>query len=623
MGEQKVIPISNREKRGEFTKHLLDDVKALEIMLEQGLIEKGITRVGLEQEFCLVDEHWRPSRISDTILKQIDDSHFTTELARYNLEINLDPVVLSGDCFSEVEHQLTSLLNKAHGVADANKNRIILTGILPTIGAKELDMSYMTPAERYYTLNKMIREVRGRDFELRIRGVDEVALKHDSILFEACNTSFQLHLQIDPEDFASSFNWAQAISGPVLGICANSPLLLGKELWKETRIALFQQSIDMRTSAFALKDQQARVAFGRDWAKGSIADIYKNDIAEYEVLIAREISYKSTESLENGAMPKLPALMLHNGTVYRWNRPCFGVHNNVAHVRIENRYIPSGPTVMDEMANFVFWIGLMKGRPATMDRISELMDFREAKENFIKAARTGKNTVLTWMGIPISVRDLVLNELLPIAHNGLQKMGVSDKDRNRFLKVIEERARNGTGAQWIQKTYRNLTATMKQDRALVNLTSLLHKHERSGLAVHDWPEYIPGSLVDKRAEKVGHVMSTQLFTVNEDDPASLATTIMDWKDIHHMPVINGEHRLTGLLTWTHMNRHKEAAGDASDDSLVSDIMTREVITIAPGDTIKDAIKIMKQHEIGCLPVLQNNILIGIITIKDVLAYDRA
>lgn len=620
MGEQKVIPVSNKEQRSEFTHHLIDDVNALEAMLQNDLIESGVSRIGLEQEFCLVDESWRPSKASGEILASIDDPHFTTELARYNLEINLDPLVLEGACFTKMQEQLESLLEKAHRAADKYNNKVILTGILPTISKNELNMDYMTPAERYYTLNDMIKQLKGGDFRLHIRGVDELSLKHDNILFEACNTSFQLHLQVDPSDFISSFNWAQAISGPVLGICANSPLLLGKELWSETRIALFQQSVDMRSSAYALKDQQPRVAFGRDWAKGSIADIYKNDIALYELLIARDIAYNSTEVLENGGIPKLPALMLHNGTVYRWNRPCYGVSDGKAHIRIENRYIPSGPTPLDEMANFAFWVGLMKGRPARYDHISEVMNFREAKGNFIKAARTGKNTVLTWMGIPVSVRDMVLDELLPIAHNGLEKMGVDSKDRFKLLGIIEERAKSSTGSQWIRRNYRSLRSFMKADRTLVHLTRAMHTNERSGKPVHKWPEIERINPNKDNTYLVEHIMSTLLFTVNEHDLAKLATSIMSWKDIHHLPVKNNDHKLVGLLTWTHMK--KFGTTTRTDQSLVSDIMTKDVITISPDATIREAISIMKENEIGCLPVVHKDSLIGIITIKDVIEFDN-
>jgi hypothetical protein len=249
MGDHNISSLSNQNLRSSFINHLLNDVKALEWMLNDKMFETGITRIGSEQEFCLVSENWRPSRKAELILKEINDPHFTTELARYNLEINLDPIELKGNCFSVVEEQLTNFLDKAERIAKQFGNKIILTGILPTISKHELALKYMSGNPRYAELNKMMKDVRGDDFELHIRGVDELSVKHDSVLFEACNTSLQLHLQIDPDDFSSNYNWSQAISGPVLGVCTNSPLLLGRELWSETRIALFQQSIDTRNSS--------------------------------------------------------------------------------------------------------------------------------------------------------------------------------------------------------------------------------------------------------------------------------------------------------------------------------------------------------------------------------------
>ena len=289
MGEHEVNNQVGESSRSKFIKHLLEDIAALEEMIQNGQIEDDIVRIGAEQEFCLLNENWRPSLKALEILEQINDPHFTTELARYNLEINLDPYELKGDCFSIVENQLRTLLNKAEKVAHKNATRTLLTGILPTISKSQLQFEYMTPNPRYWALNDMMKAVRGSDFELHLQGVDELSVIHDTVLFEACNTSFQIHLQIEPNDFVASYNWAQAISGPVLGICCNSPLLLGRELWHETRIALFQQSIDTRNSSYALKDQQARVSFGEDWAEGSITDIYRNNIAHFDIIITKDI----------------------------------------------------------------------------------------------------------------------------------------------------------------------------------------------------------------------------------------------------------------------------------------------------------------------------------------------
>ncbi|MDF9795056.1 CBS domain-containing protein [Catalinimonas alkaloidigena] len=618
MGEHSVNSQLNHEKRAAFIRHLLDDLQALEYMLAHGLIEDDIVRIGAEQEFCLVNNNWRPTKNAEQVLKSIDDPHFTTEIARYNLEINLDPQKMNADCFSRLEKQLNSLLAKAKAGAEKHDTKIVLSGILPTISKNELELEYMTPTPRYRALNEMIKTLRGTDFSLHLRGVDELTITHNSVLFEACNTSFQLHLQIAPQDFIASYNWAQAISGPVLGICANSPLLLGRELWSETRIALFQQSIDTRSSSYALKDQQGRVSFGNAWASGSIAEIFKDNIAQHKVILSREIGSNAMEELQRGNTPKLEALNLHNGTVYRWNRPCYGVGGGRAHVRIENRYIPAGPTVLDEMANFAFWVGLMKGRPAKFEDMSGCMDFRDAKANFIKAARTGKETILHWMGKSVSVEKLVTNELLPMAYIGLQKVQIDRKDIDRLLGIIERRTQGKTGAQWQVESYRNFRKQMKQDDALLALTKAIYEHQQTDFPVHQWPKVESKPAIHKAAEQVGHIMSTQMFTVHEGDLATLATSMMQWKNIHHVPVENQSGKLCGLLTWSHMESQKKE--NKGDERTVADIMIKEVVTVQYHTKISEAIQLMKKHEIGCLPVVHEQDLVGIITKHDISAF---
>jgi CBS domain-containing protein len=426
-----------------------------------------------------------------------------------------------------------------------------------------------------------------------------------------------MHLQISPRNFVASYNWAQAISGPVLGVSTNSPLLLGRELWSETRIALFQQSIDTRNSSYALKDQKARVNFGDNWAAGSAAEIFKNDIAQHKVLLAQEIKTSSLDDLKAGNIPKLQALCLNNSTIYRWNRPCYGVTNGKAHLRIENRYIPSGPTLIDEIANFAFWIGLMVGRPTEFDNMESRMDFREAKSNFVKAARTGKESVMNWMGKMISVRDLIVDDLLPIAHAGLKKVAIEQDDIDRFLGVIEQRAKGLTGSQWKIRRYRQFTKTMKQDDALLALTKTIYESQWDEQPVHLWPlaEHQPET--HEAAHQVGHIMSTQLFTVNENDLAELATSVMKWKGIKHVPVEDNSDNLCGLLTRTHIERE-----NANINDTVANIMTKNVLTVQPETEIKDAIKLMKKNEFGCMPVVYENNLIGIITINDVIPFDH-
>lgn len=621
MGDQSIKHISGIETRSRFVRHLLNDIRALEILLEEDRIESGITRIGAEQEFCLVDKNWRPTKTAQKILSEIDDPHFTTELALFNLEINLDPITATGDCFSIMQADLERFLYLAREKAALHDTRVLLAGILPTISKNELELEYMTQSPRYWALNQVVKELKGSDFELHILGVDELSIHHDSVLFEACNTSFQCHLQISPDDFVSSYNWAQAITAPILATCSNSPLLLGRDLWAETRIALFQQSIDTRTSSYALKDQQPRVTFGNSWATGTVADLFKHDVVNFNVILDKEIDEDAIESLKKGDVPKLDALKVHNGTVYRWNRPCYGSDGQTAHLRIENRYIPSGPSVLDEMANFAFWVGLMAGRPQKFDDLENQMDFREAKSNFIKAARNGKESVMCWMDQLISVRDLVNKELLPLAHAGLKKIGVDADDVEALLKVIDGRAAGRTGSQWQLANYQNLKKTCKQDDALLALTKTMYDNQLTNTPVHEWKEIDKKTNSHEDATRIGHIMSTEIMTVRDKDLVILAESVMKWQNIHHVPVENKSGEMCGLLTWTRLERMKKE-GKIDDLTQVKEVMNTDVVSIRPDTEIKKAIDMMKKLEIGSMPVLSNGHVVGIVTIKDVVDFDN-
>ena len=622
MGEHTINRETDEQTRLQFLQNLLTDIEALERMLSEGKIESGITRIGAEQEFCLVDELWRPGTNATSVLDSIADPHFTTELARYNLEINLDPFELKNDVFSVVQHQLETLISKARTAASKHGSKVVLSGILPTISTYELGIDFMTPIPRYYALNEMLKKLRGADFRLNISGVNELSIKHSSVMFEACNTSFQMHLQVDPDDFASSYNWAQAISGPVLGMCVNSPLLLGRELWSETRIALFQQSIDTRGVSKALKNQPPRVAFGESWGDGSIADIFKNEIARHKIILSREIEGNSMEDLEQGRIPKLQAANLHNSTIYRWNRPCYGVGNGKAHVRIENRYIPAGPTTIDEMANFAFWVGLMVGRPIEYNHLADKMDFRDAKSNFIKAARHGSETIMKWMGKEISLTKLILDELLPLARKGLKKMKIDQVDIDRLLGIIEGRALGKTGSQWIVESYRSLRKDLKQDKALVVLTKTIFDNQQTGKPVHQWPVLSTPNDLGVSPRIIGNIMTTHLVTAYAKDSAEFILRIMEWKNIHHLPVVDHDETLVGLLTWTHLQRFNRNKTANNYSLSVSEIMATDIHTAKTSTDIQEAIALMKKHEIGCLPVIQKNQLVGIVTIADLRIFDH-
>lgn len=619
MGSQSVKAIESLRERKEFLYHLLNDVRALEMMLDRQVFEKGIQRIGAEQELCLVDKNYRPSCNSIKILKEIDDPHFTTELALFNMEINLDPLILSGQCFSKIEQDLNVLISKADKTAsEVDNTKIILTGILPTLRKRDMIFKNITPYPRYKVLNKILKGIRGDDFLLRIKGVDELIINHKSILFEACNTSFQVHLQIPQDELVDKYNWSQTIAGPVLSITANSPLLLGRELWSETRIALFQQSVDLRNRSYLLREQKPRVSFGSSWIKDSVIELYQDDIVRYTPLLttAKEMKEDAVAQLNKGKIPKLEAINIHNGTIYRWNRLCYGQTEGVPHMRIENRYIPAGPTIKDEVANALFWVGLIQGMPDKYKNLPDFLPFNEVKGNFVNAARTGINTYFDWFGKGISARRLILTELIPIAREGLLKSNIDQKDIDYYLNIIQKRAETRyTGSQWMRHSNRILKKKMTKDIANATLTAHLYQNQKEGKPVHDWKLAKDNHVLDLDVgmTKLEKFMTTEVFVVNENDLVELVAKIMDWRNIHHIPVVDNQNRLTGLISKKNI---QDICGQDTNVIVAKDIMIKDVITVDSETSIEKANAIMTDNNIGCLPVLEFEDLVGILTKND-------
>ena len=619
MGFQSVKAIESLSERKDFLYNLLNDVKALDMMIENDLFEKGIQRIGAEQELCLVDKNFLPSKNALKVLEKIDDERITTELALFNLEINLDPIKLGTSCFSKLENQLNFLLNKAHQSAkEIEDNKILLAGILPTLKKKDLVFENITPHKRYKVLNKILKKIRGNDFKLRIEGVDELILKHESILFEACNTSFQVHLQIPLRQIVDKYNWARVISGPMLSIMSNSPMLLGKELWSETRIALFQQSVDLRNQSYLLRGQKPRVSFGNKWLRNSIIEIYKDDIVRYTPILTSNFDEDAVELLKQGKTPQLRALNIHNGTIYKWNRLCYGINNGVPNLRIENRYIPSGPTVKDEIANALFWVGVMQSMPKKYKKVYDKIPFREVKGNFINAARTGINTYFNWFGKGISAKRLIKEQLLPLAYEGLIKSKIDEKDISYYLNIIEKRVdTHQTGSVWITNSNRKLRKKLTKDIASATLTSCMYKKQIIGKPVHQWKLANPKQCVDMDLKNIelDKFMTTEIFVVNEDDLVDLVVKIMEWKNIHHIPVVNNKNKVTGLITKTNLNEI-----DLNKNKLIiaKDIMIKNIITVSSDTSFKEAKNMMIKNKVGCLPILEYGDLIGMLTKNDLI-----
>jgi CBS domain-containing protein/gamma-glutamyl:cysteine ligase YbdK (ATP-grasp superfamily) len=620
MGSQQILGDSGTDESRNFTRAIINDLLALDQMIKGSMFETGIRRIGAEQEVAIVNSEYRPVPLGQEVLAKLNDPRITTELARFNLEINLTAQVLKSSCFKDLSSELHLLIEQLRTVAQSFDADVVLTGILPTLRRSDLAMDNMTDKPRYFELNRALVQLRGTDFQIHIKGVDEILIVHESMMLEACNTSFQIHYQVDPSNFAAIYNLAQAVSAPLLACAVNSPLLFNKRLWSETRIALFQHSIDERNVVLQQRFRPPRVTFGDNWIRGSVLEIYQDNVARYRNLLTTTIDGNSLEVLARGEVPELKALCLHNGTVWRWNRPCYGITDGKPHLRIENRILPSGPSVVDEIANAAFFAGMLAGMEQELPPMSMIMNFDHAKENFFAAARHGLNAQFNWIaGKSIPANDLILKELLPLAHLGLKICGISDADRDEYLGVIENRVKTmNTGARWILNSYSVLKKDVLPDACSRTLTKEMIRNEKDNRPVHEWELPVDDQqILSENFLTVGQFMSTDLFTVRPNDLVDLAICIMEWQHVRHVPVEDEQGHLVGLISQRDLLHHYSLLRQAGKIPVCA-IMKLSPFTVTPETPTLHAMDFMRRERIGCLPVVENERLVGIVTTYDLL-----
>ena len=642
------------DERRRYMRALLTDLRALEKMLAEGMFERDVLRIGAEQEMFIVDGSYLPVAGALPLLERLGTTHYTTELAQFNLEVNADPQPLAGKGLAQLEAQLESLYARVQDEAEALGWEPVLTGILPTIGKTDLKLENMVPNPRYQTLNRVLNELRGEPYEVNIRGLDEVTLKHDSIMVESCNASFQMHLQVpEPERYAHWYNVAQLVAAPVLAVSTNSPTLLGKRLWAETRIALFPQSCDIRVAGKHPRERPSRVSFGSRWLEGSILEIFKENIARFRALVGVD-GDNALAALARGRVPELKALRLHNGTIYPWNRACYGISPDTGkpHLRIELRALPAGPTIPDEIAGGAFWLGLMLELVHTLSDVPSRLDFERAAANFDAAARDGLGARMTWLdGEEVLAQPFVLDRLLPMAEAGLARGGVDPDDAKRYLGIVDTRVRSmRTGSRWIVHSLAEMRDKGSSGERLSAIVAAMIARQKSGRVVADWERARLDEGASKRTtfRKVSQYMTTDFLTVEPDDPVELVAELMTWERLRYVPVEDASGRLQGLVTTRAVLRHfaelakhgiprasSTGSGSSpppgSNPSLprsnpstssmlgsapVADIMRTDLVTVGPDENTLEAIALMRRHRIGCLPVVADGVIVGMITEED-------
>jgi CBS domain-containing protein len=620
MGEHEIREASDEGEVRSFTQAVLNDLRALQELLETGRIETGVRRIGVEQEMFLVDARGRPAPLATEVLGRLGEKCFTTELALFNLEANLDPQPFEGSFLSTLEGELRRLLGRVSEAAEASEAEVLLTGILPNFRRSDLGLHNMTPSPRYKQLNDALLRLRGDSFSVVIRGLDEFEMRADNVMLESANTSFQLHLQVGPDEFPKMYNLAQLITAPLLAAAVNSPVIFGRRLWHETRVALFERSVDARTHTEQARGLGGRVSFGRDWVRGSVLELFREAATRYRTVLTRDPEGDSLADVRAGKAPKLAALMLHNGTVWRWNRACYGVNDGVPHLRVENRILPAGPTVLDEVANAALFYGLMAELEQEYEDVADLLPFDDAKGNFLAAARHGLDARFTWIGGQgVPAADLLLQTLIPAARRGLARVAVPAEEIDQYLGILQERVEKGrTGARWILESMAAMPPGTQPQARAEKVTEIMLHRQRTTDPVHRWALASAEEVArpEHGYRTVGDIMSTDLFTVRPQDVVDLATSVMDWRHVRHVPVETRQGELVGLISHRALLRLREKAHQGP--VAVETIMEREVHTIDRDMPLVAAMRHLLTVGSGCLLVVAQGRLVGIITERDCL-----
>jgi gamma-glutamyl:cysteine ligase YbdK (ATP-grasp superfamily) len=480
----------SREDRTRYRAKVRRCLDVFARMLREARFEAGRPMTGIEIEFNLVDANGDPAMKNAEALEEIADPDFQTELGQFNLEINVPPRRLPDGGVSGFQDGVRASLNAAEDKAGRVGAHLMMIGILPSLHSDHLSADKLSANPRYAVLNDQILSARGEDIQISIDGVERLAVTADSILPEAACTSTQLHLQVSPEDFAPYWNAAQTIAGVQIAVGANSPFLLGKELWRETRIALFEQATDTRSEELKSQGVRPRVWFGERWIN-SIFDLFEENVRYFPALLPIVDDEDPVEVLDRGDTPTLGELRLHNGTIYRWNRPVYDVVREAPHLRVENRVLPAGPTVVDILANAALYFGLVRYLVDQQRPLWSQMSFSAAEENFHAGARHGIEAHVYWPGLgTVPVAELVLRRLLPMADDGLRAWGVDQSDRDKLLGIIQQRCLTGqNGASWQAAMFHKVYDETGLDRrgAMREVVQRYGKYMHSNEPVHTWP----------------------------------------------------------------------------------------------------------------------------------------
>ncbi len=491
MGAEVSSAAFTREQRVNFRQKVLLDLDVFEKMLEESRFDFTRPQMGLEIELSLVDDNLDPALINDAVLKDLHDGDFQSEVGRYNIEINVPPRPMAGDQAVRLERWLEQSLRQAGDAAREHGARVIATGIIPTLQPEIFDGEWLSLGVRYIALNDSVLNERGEGMQLDIEGPtgEQVVQYFETIGPLSGCTSVQLHQQVTPQDFPMYWNAASAIAGVQIAIGANSPYLFGKRLWAETRVPLFSQMTDTRSEELKHQGVRPRAYFGRSWIT-SIFDLFEENVNCFPALLPEVSEEDPVRVLQEGSAPELHELRLHNGTVWRWNRPIYDNSQGVPHLRVENRVLAAGPSAIDMVANACFYYGLLERLTSSGRPIWTKMPFADAEKNFFDASKHGIEANLTWPAQgKIGATELISEHLLEEANEGLAALGLRRQVREHYLSVIEGRcSAHQNGASWqVEVTEKYEAAGHSRNEALHLMFGHYVEHMEQNQPVHTWP----------------------------------------------------------------------------------------------------------------------------------------
>ena len=457
-----------------FHQRLAEETALLAEWFRQDRFDPGPPVAGFELEAWLVDERLRPAPVNARFIERLGSPLVFPELATFNVEFNIEPLPLSGRILSRMADGLQQTWRQARQTAQEMQLELAMTGILPTVRDADLSPANLSAMNRYRALNAEILRLRGgRPLRLDIHGHDILRAEHGDVMLESATTSFQIHLQIPPQLAVRAYNASIIASAPLVAVSANSPYLFGHDLWAETRIPLFEQSVEVGGYEENAHGPMRRVSFGSGYARASLQEVFTENLEHFPVLLP---------VLFDAPPERLEHLRLHNGTLWRWNRPLVGVNDGRPHLRIEQRVTPAGPSIVDTVANAAFFYGLCWALCQQDEAAENRLPFASARDNFHAAARHGLDAQLIWLdGNKQPAQPLLLRALLPLAARGLEALGIEHSEAEHYLGIIESRVKNAcNGAAW-QRAY-----VARHGPDMQALLGAYLERQHSGAPVHEW-----------------------------------------------------------------------------------------------------------------------------------------